>query len=282
MTLMQGIKKTMSKKKPLVSILINNYNKENFCVKAVESAVRQDYKNREIIFYDDNSSDFSIERIKKLKKKLKIKKLKIIENKNRKSIFSYNQIEGIKKSLTKSNGKIICLLDSDDFFKKNKIKDVVKYFEMNRSCQILFDRPIYYYRHDFKKRDNKDYKMRNNKWPSFPPTSCISFKKKNINKCIKNICIKKYEDLWFDFRISSYFAIKRKKFDLIDCHLTYYRQNFFNYDKKFVKFLNIAWWKRRNQAFDFLKYLDKKEYKKNVFTFDFILTKLINKLVFFS
>lgn len=271
----------MSKKKPLVSILINNYNKESFCAKAAESAVRQDYKNIEIIFYDDNSSDFSIDRIKNLKKKLKIKKLKIIENKNRQSVYSYNQIVGIKKSLTQSKGEIICLLDSDDFFKKDKIKNVVKYFEKNKSCEILFDRPIYYYSNDLKKEENKIYKIRNNKWPSFPPTSCISFKKKNINKYLTNICIKKYEDLWFDFRIATYFSIKRKKFDLINSHLTYYRQNFLNYDKKYIKFLNIAWWKRRNQAFNFLESLDKKKYKRNVFTFDFIITKLINKLIFF-
>ena len=85
---MQDIKKIMIKKSPLVSILINNYNKEYFCVKAVKSIINQNYNNIEIIFYDDNSSDFSINRIKEFKKKSKIKKLKIIENKIRENIFS--------------------------------------------------------------------------------------------------------------------------------------------------------------------------------------------------
>ena len=58
--------------KPLVSILINNFNKENFCEKAVKSALDQDYKKIEVIFYDDNSSDLSLERISFLKKKKKI------------------------------------------------------------------------------------------------------------------------------------------------------------------------------------------------------------------
>ena len=133
MILMQDIKKIMIKKSPLVSILINNYNKEYFCVKAVKSIINQNYNNIEIIFYDDNSSDFSINRIKEFKKKSKIKKLKIIENKIRGSIFSYNQIEGVKKSLLKSKGQIICLMDSDDFFKKNKIKKIVKQFKKNKS-----------------------------------------------------------------------------------------------------------------------------------------------------
>lgn len=66
----------MIKKKPLVSILINNFNKENFCEKAVKSAMNQNYKKLEVIFYDDNSSDQSLNKIVALKKKKKISKFK--------------------------------------------------------------------------------------------------------------------------------------------------------------------------------------------------------------
>ena len=55
-------------KKPLVSVLINNFNKENFCEKAVKSALDQDYRKIEVIFYDDNSSDLSLNKIDFLKK----------------------------------------------------------------------------------------------------------------------------------------------------------------------------------------------------------------------
>ena len=110
------------KSNPLVSILINNYNKKYFCVEALKSAIKQSYKKIEIIFFDDNSSDSSVKRIYKFKKKFKIKNLKIIANKRRGNIFSFNQMEGIRKSLKKSKGQIICLMDSDDFFKKNKVK----------------------------------------------------------------------------------------------------------------------------------------------------------------
>ena len=50
-------------RKPLVSVLINNFNKENFCEKAVSSALDQDYSKTEVIFYDDNSSDLSLNKI---------------------------------------------------------------------------------------------------------------------------------------------------------------------------------------------------------------------------
>ena len=45
-------------KNPLVSVLINNYNKDNFCEKAVKSVLNQNYKKIEIIFYEDCSPDF--------------------------------------------------------------------------------------------------------------------------------------------------------------------------------------------------------------------------------
>ena len=73
----------MIKKKPLVSLLINNYNKENFCEKAVKSAKNQNYKKLEVIFYDDGSSDQSLNKIVALKKRKKYKNIKIIKNRYR-------------------------------------------------------------------------------------------------------------------------------------------------------------------------------------------------------
>lgn len=133
------------KSKPLVSILINNYNKDLYCVDALNSAINQSYKNIEIIFYDDASTDNSIKKIIELKKKYKNKTIKIIENKDRGNIFSRNQMLGIEKSLKKSKGKIICLLNSDDFFNKDKIKKVVNFFEKNKSKDIVYDIPIFFY-----------------------------------------------------------------------------------------------------------------------------------------
>jgi len=68
------------KQQPLVSILINNYNKQNYCKQALKSAINQNYKNIEVIFYDDNSNDNSLKNIIELKNKSK-GKVKIIKNK---------------------------------------------------------------------------------------------------------------------------------------------------------------------------------------------------------
>ena len=167
-------------RKPLVSVLINNFNKENFCVKAVKSALDQDYSKTEVIFYDDNSSDLSLNKIDFLKKKKKYKKLKVIRNKNRGIISSYNQIKGIIRSLKKSKGQIICLLDSDDWFKKNKIREVVNFFNKNKNQDVVFDKPVLFFENGETKKISAQYENRKNKWPKFPPTSCISFRKKNL------------------------------------------------------------------------------------------------------
>ena len=263
-------------KNPLVSILINNYNKEKYCAKSVQSVISQDYKKIEIIFYDDGSSDLSLKKILNLKKKYP-KKIKIIQNNNRGNIYSFNQIDAIKKSINKSKGKIICILDSDDWFKKNKIKKVVNFFKTNKKQEILFDRPIYSYENNNFKKSKLDYKKRYDKWPCFPPTSCISLRKKSLKKVIHKISNKKFPDLWFDFRIASFFAIKKGQFNILNEYLTFYRQTSDSFEKNYNKFVNFRWWNRRNQAFNFILLLDRKNYNKYK-SLDFFITKLVYRI----
>ena len=54
-------------KEPLVSILIANYNNSLYIQQCINSLNSQTYKNVEIIFFDDNSKDNSIEIIEKYK-----------------------------------------------------------------------------------------------------------------------------------------------------------------------------------------------------------------------
>ena len=156
----------MSNSEPLVSIIINNYNKDKFCEKAVWSALNQNYKKIEIIFYDDGSSDSSIKKIKKFKK------IKIIENKKKRGkFFSINQLNGIKSSLKFCKGEFVSILDSDDFFKKNKIDKVVSFFRKNKTSEFVFDLPIIFYSYSKKQNIMNEYFYRDNKWPKFIKSS---------------------------------------------------------------------------------------------------------------
>lgn len=66
-------------KKPSVSILIASFNKEKFVKRCLNSCLKQDYNNLEVIFYDDGSKDNSYDIAKKTKG---IKAFKNIQKKN--------------------------------------------------------------------------------------------------------------------------------------------------------------------------------------------------------
>ena len=52
---------------PLVSIIINCFNGEKYLRKCIESVISQTYKNWEIIFWDNKSSDRSAQIFKSYK-----------------------------------------------------------------------------------------------------------------------------------------------------------------------------------------------------------------------
>ncbi len=73
---------------PKVSVLIANYNNSIYLDRCINSVLNQSYKNIEIIFVDDKSSDDSIQVVKKYLKKIKIIKIK---KKKKKWIFRSNE-----------------------------------------------------------------------------------------------------------------------------------------------------------------------------------------------
>ena len=90
--------------KPLVSILVINFNNSKYIEECINSLKSQTYNNIEIIFYDDNSKDNSLKIIRRFKN------IKIISNRSQTKFGSLNQINGFKKSFKMSKGDIIFLL----------------------------------------------------------------------------------------------------------------------------------------------------------------------------
>ncbi len=103
----------MKKNEPLVSIIVNCHNGEKYLKNCINSIINQSYKNWEVIFWNNNSSDKSLKIINSYKNK-KIKK------------FSSKKIEKLYKArnlaIQKAKGKYIAFLDVDDYWKKNKLK----------------------------------------------------------------------------------------------------------------------------------------------------------------
>ena len=80
-------------KKNLASILITNYNKGKFIKKSVISALSQNYIYKEVILFDDKSTDNSLKKIHRFKN------IKVLKNKSIKFFSSpINQINGIIKT----------------------------------------------------------------------------------------------------------------------------------------------------------------------------------------
>ena len=123
-----------------VSVLIANYNNQQYIEDCIDSIKQQSYDNIEIIFHDDLSSDDSIKKINEYKN------IKVIKNKKRGKYGSFNQINAYKRAFKKSSGDIIFFLDSDDLFKKNKIETIVNKFLSNKKIFSIFDLPIHAYK----------------------------------------------------------------------------------------------------------------------------------------
>jgi len=81
-------------KKPIASIIIVNYNNAKYLKKSLDSAIRQSFKNKEIIVVDDISNDNSLKILEKYKKKIKfyIKKKKTKIEFNNKINSNNNEI----------------------------------------------------------------------------------------------------------------------------------------------------------------------------------------------
>mgnify|MGYP003345005097 CR=1 FL=1 len=97
------------------TVLITNYNNEKYIDRCIKSVLNQTFKNIEIIFIDDLSTDNSVKVAKKYKN------IKVLLTKKKTKFGSFNQINSYKTGLSISKGDIIFFLDSDDFYKKKKL-----------------------------------------------------------------------------------------------------------------------------------------------------------------
>ena len=112
-----------SNNQPLVSIIMNCYNGENYLADAVKSILFQTYKNFEIIFWDNQSKDNSAN----IYKSLKDKRLKYYYAKKFTTLY-----EARNNAIKKSKGKYIAFLDVDDLWTKDKLNLQIKEFRNDK------------------------------------------------------------------------------------------------------------------------------------------------------
>ena len=100
---------------PLVSIIIPVFNRENLIGKSVDSALMQNYGNREIIVVDDGSTDRTVEVLEGYGSRITL-----VRQKNSGPSAARNL--GVKIS----HGEILAFLDSDDSWSEDKISRQVE------------------------------------------------------------------------------------------------------------------------------------------------------------
>ena len=105
----------------LVSVIINCYNGEEYLKQAIDSIYNQTYKNWEIIFWDNCSTDKSAEIAKNYGDKV------LYYKSNINTTLGEARTEAIKKV----NGEYITFLDCDDIWLKNKLDLQVDFMTQN-------------------------------------------------------------------------------------------------------------------------------------------------------
>lgn len=110
-----------------VSVIIPTYNRAKLLVEAVESVLRQTYRDFEIIVVDDGSTDDTEERIQKYSDRL---------------VYIKQQNAGVNvarnRALSAAKGEYIALLDNDDLWFENKLEIQVKLLDQHQDAGFLF------------------------------------------------------------------------------------------------------------------------------------------------
>ncbi|HEC1752103.1 TPA: glycosyltransferase family 2 protein, partial [Campylobacter lari] len=116
--------------KPLISVIMPCYNRENYIISAIESILNQTYSNFEFIIIDDCSTDNTFEIVKhyaNLDKRI----IPFRNDRNSHIVYSLNFGLNIAK------GKYIARMDDDDISLPSRFEKQVKYLEENEDIVVL-------------------------------------------------------------------------------------------------------------------------------------------------
>lgn len=119
---MIGANQLSKNKEPLVSVIISSYNHQEFINDAIESVLKQTYKNIELLVIDDGSTDRTPDILLELSRQ---HEFSFHARENRGLTHTYNEL------IYHSKGEYICTLGSDDIFMLDKVEKQVAFLEEN-------------------------------------------------------------------------------------------------------------------------------------------------------
>lgn len=137
-------------KKPLISILMNCYNGEEFLRESLNSVISQSYRYWELIFWDNKSTDNS----KKILQSKNDSRFKYFYSEDHTSLYKARNL-----AIEKTSGDYLTFLDTDDYWLPNKLMDQINlineknpgviygnlwvYSDQKNKKKILFKKKLY-------------------------------------------------------------------------------------------------------------------------------------------
>ena len=119
------IDEELAKNGPLVSVIMSCYNHADYVEEAIQSVLKQSYKNIEFIVADDGSQDHSADVMRKYSKYYAYE------------YYAQENVGGLYNTIKKhATGKYIALMNSDDIWDENKIALQVEYMEKHPECGV--------------------------------------------------------------------------------------------------------------------------------------------------
>jgi glycosyltransferase involved in cell wall biosynthesis len=114
---------------PLISIIMNCYNGERYLQEALDSVINQTYKNWELIFWDNQSTDKSASIVNSCNDK----RIKYFYSKKHTLLYKARNL-----AIEKSQGEYLAFLDVDDYWDLTKLGKQILVFSKNPEVAIVY------------------------------------------------------------------------------------------------------------------------------------------------
>jgi len=118
--------------KPIVSIIVPNYNHEPYLKQRLDSVFNQSFQDFEVILLDDCSTDASVQLLQLYANHPKVSHF-IINKKNTGSPFKQWQ-----KGIALAKGEYIWIAESDDYCEVNFLEKMVQLFAENKHAGVAY------------------------------------------------------------------------------------------------------------------------------------------------
>jgi glycosyltransferase involved in cell wall biosynthesis len=121
-----------------ISIVMPSYNQVEYVERSIQSILRQNYKNKELIFMDGGSTDLTMQIVERYRSDISV----IVSEPDK------GQSDALNKGFKQATGDIFTWLSTDDILLPDALQNVSDHFNRNKHCQFLLGNVIWIDRFD--------------------------------------------------------------------------------------------------------------------------------------